>query len=80
MYNAGKRLAGTDAEVLRVVVYGGPLQAEFVADGSVVQLHVSELEAIIEDAVESDDVDALWHFIDDLATFQRLASTCAAER
>jgi hypothetical protein len=56
-----------DAEVLPVIIYGGPfMQPGWVTLG-VPRLHLSELDAIVSDAFEQGDLDLLWQFLEELS-------------
>jgi hypothetical protein len=62
----------SDADVVRVVIYGGPAQVAFRGGGPVTHLHLSEFEALISDAVQEEDIDSVWQFFEDLAGAPKL--------
>lgn len=55
-----------DAELIRLVIYGGPVQVEFRGRGRVLKVHLMEFDAIVADAVAREELATIWQFFEDL--------------
>lgn len=60
-------LSSEDVDIVRIVIYSGPLQVRPVIGPGVVAMHLTELEAMFDDALHADDLELLWQFLEDLS-------------
>jgi hypothetical protein len=61
-------------EVLRVLVCAGPFQAPSISASGIVTLHLTELETLFDDALESEDLELVWQFLEDVTASPQVLS------